>query len=203
MFLERKLLQLVWEIPLLFVAISYYWLPVVIETMYSSLTVGTNYKPLYKLYPLLPVLSRLLLVPDVVVSVLAVNASRLLNALIQMYVLLVLLIILPNVVLLFLLHVLLKLVILWDVSHLQDVHIVLLLVNPMIPALIGGVTQNLPTTSVNKRENPPLNSLHPVIRMKSSMNVKLWAIVVPLIPVRLLNVSNQIPKLLLTAESQK
>jgi hypothetical protein len=114
-----------------------------------------------------------------VVSVLAVNASRLLNALIQMYVLLVLLIILPNVVLLFLLHVLLKLVILWDVSHLQDVHILLLVVNPMRPALIGGVTLQLATTSVNKRENPPVNSLNPVIPMRSSMNVNLIAIVAP------------------------
>jgi hypothetical protein len=118
-----------------------------------------------------------------VVSVLAVNASRLLNALIPISVLLVLLIILPNVVLLFLKHVLLKLVLLWDASHLlqvPDVHILLLLVNPMIPALIIGVTLHLPTIpSVNKRENPPLNSLNPVIQMRSSMNVNLMSIVAP------------------------
>jgi len=85
----------------------------------------------------------------------------------------------------------------------MDVNTLLLIVNPMILVLIGGVTLNLPITSVKTRENPQVNSLHPVLLKRSSMNVNLLKIVVPQIPVRFKNVSNQTPKLLLTVKSQK
>jgi hypothetical protein len=107
-------------------------------------------------------------------SVLVVNVSLHLNALMQINVLLVLLMLLPNVAELILLSVLPYPVNQITVTRRRDVKLLLIYVKPMKPAPIGIVIP-LPR-SAHKRKNLIMNSLFRV-KMSLLMNVKMLLIV--------------------------
>jgi len=120
--------------------------------MYIILKIGINYKPSYKPFLRLPVLLLPHLVLVAAASVLVVNVSLHLNALMQINVLLVLLMLLPNVAELILLSVLPYPVNQITVTRRRDVKLLLIYVKPMKPAPIGIVIP-LPR-SAHKRKKP-------------------------------------------------